>query len=185
MTKKYLKDKVLGLLRYSEVLLTTMTEESKRINANVDEMLGLINKGENFDNLFDNYKFDRIYYNLFEGKIIKVYANVAELYKLAKDEGVEFSKEETVKLETILKQEEDAQFFAFVEGKVVPKNDEVVKLMKDHISKQDNSNLKEQFIRDAKENFNKMKEQAKIVDYNSAVDVVAPAVEEVAYEEIE
>jgi hypothetical protein len=185
MTKKYLKDKVLDLLRYSEVLLTTMTKESERINANVDEMLGLINKGENFDNLFDNYKFDRIYYNLFEGEIIKVYANVAELYKLAKDEGVEFSKEEIEKLETILKQEEDAQFFAFVNDEVVPKNEEVVKLMKDHISKQDNSTLKEQFVRDARENFDKMKEQAKVVDYNSVADVVAPAVEEIAYEEVE
>lgn len=185
MTKKYLKDKVLNLLRYSEVLLTTMTEESKRINANVDEMLGLINKGEDFDKLFDNYKFDRIYYNLFEGEIIKVYADVAELYKLAKEEDVKFSKEETVKLETILKQEEDAQFFAFVDDKVVPKNEEVVRLMKDHISKQDNSNLKEQFVRDAKENFSKMKEQANVVDYNSTVNTVAPAVEEIAYEEIE
>lgn len=148
-------------------------------------MLGLINKGENFDNLFDNYKFDRIYYNLFEGEIIKVYANVAELYKLAKEEDVKFSKEETVKLETILKQEEDAQFFAFVDDKVVPKNEEVVRLMKDHISKQDNSNLKEQFVRDAKENFSKMKEQANVVDYNSTVNTVAPAVEEIAYEEIE
>lgn len=185
MTKKYLKDKVLDLLRYSEVLLTTMTEESKRINANVDEMLKLINKGEDFDNLFDDYKFDRIYYNLFDGEIVKVYANIAELYKLAKYEEVKFSKEETAKLEIILKQEEDAQFFAFVNDKVVPKNDEVVKRAKDHISEQDNAILKEMFVRDAKENFSKMKEQAKIVGYNSTVDVVAPAVEEVAYEEIE
>lgn len=185
MTKKYLKDKVLDLLRYSEVLLTTMTEESKRINANVDEMLKLINKGEDFDNLFDDYKFDRIYYNLFDGEIVKVYANIAELYKLAKYEEVKFSKEETAKLEIILKQEEDAQFFAFVNDKVVPKNDEVVKRAKDHIFEQDNSVLKEMFVRDVKENFNKMKEQAKIVGYNSTVDVVAPAAKEVAYEEIE
>lgn len=31
MTKKYLKDKVLDLLRYSEVLLTTMTEELREL----------------------------------------------------------------------------------------------------------------------------------------------------------
>ena len=179
VSKDKLKERVLGLLVYSEVLLKTMKDDSERINNNVNVMIELVSKGQNFDDLFNEYKYDRVYYNLYEGEIIRTYAKIVELYSYAKEEGVEFSKTDTEKLELLLKQEEDSQFFAFEGGKVIPKNDEVVDLMKKHIAEQDNESFKEQFVREVKDNFDKVKSQAKVVGYDK------PLPDEVEYEEIE
>lgn len=179
MSLDKLKERVLGLLVYSEVLLKTMKEDSERINNNVNVMIELVGKGRNFDDLFNEYKYDRVYYNLYEGEIIRTYAKIVELYSYAKDCGVVFSKVDSEKLELLLKQEEDSQFFAFEGGKVIPKNDEVVELMKKHIAEQDNESFKEQFVREVKDNFDKVKSQAKVVGYDK------PLPDEVEYEEIE
>ena len=66
VSKDKLKERVLGLLVYSEVLLKTMKDDSERINNNVNVMIELVSKDQNFDDLFNEYKYDRVYYNLYE-----------------------------------------------------------------------------------------------------------------------
>ena len=192
--KETLKERVLYLLHYTDALLKKMTSESERINNNVNVMIELAYRDEDIDSMLDDYKCDRIYYNLYEGEITKSYSRLVELYKLAKEQKVVFSEGETNRLELLVQQEEDGQFFSFKDNEIVPKNEEVVKLMKKHISEQNGEAFKEQFIKDIKENFSKVKEQATQVghsyktedlQYKPLEDEPGRVVEDIDFEEIE
>lgn len=192
--KETLKERVLYLLHYTDALLKKMTSESERINNNVNVMIEMVHKDKDIDSMLDDYKCDRIYYNLYEGEITKSYSRLVELYKLAKEQKVVFSEGDTKRLELLVQQEEDGQFFSFKDNEIVPKNEEVVKLMKKHISEQDGEAFKEQFIKDIKENFNKVKQQATQVghtyktedlEYKPLEEEPGPVVEDIDFEEIE
>ena len=164
--KEELKNRVLYLLKYTDALLNKMGSESTRINNNVQQMAENVRKGVNVDNALNEYKYDRVYYNLYEGEIVKSYARLVELYTLALSQGVDFDKKDKEHLDLLIQQEEEGQFFAYRDGDIIPKNEEVVRLMKEHIAQQDDNAFKEQFIKDVLENFDKMQSQAKEVGHN-------------------
>lgn len=164
--KEELKNRVLYLLKYTDALLNKMGSESTRINNNVQQMAENVRKGVNVDNALNEYKYDRVYYNLYEGEIVKSYARLVELYTLALSQGVDFDKKDKERLDLLIQQEEEGQFFAYRDGDIIPKNEEVVRLMKEHIAQQDDKGFKEQFIKDVLENFDKMQSQAKEVGHD-------------------
>lgn len=164
--KEELKSRVLYLLFYTKALIETMNLEAERINNNVRLMAENIKKGINVDEAFKEYKFDRVYFNLYGDEIIKSQARLVELYSFALSQDVEFDKFDKERLDLIVEQEGEVQFFKEEKSHIVPKNEEVVRLMKEHIAQQDDNAFKEQFIKDVLENFDKMQSQAKEVGHD-------------------
>ena len=177
--KETLKERVLYLLHYTDALLKKMTSESERINNNVNVMIEMVHKDKDIDSMLEDYKCDRIYYNLYEGEITKSYSRLVELYKLAKEQKVVFSEGDTKRLELLVQQEEDGQFFSFKDNEIVPKNEEVVKLMKKHISEQDGEAFKEQATQVGHTY------KTEDLEYKSLEEEPGPVVEEIDFEEIE
>lgn len=164
--KEELKNRVLYLLFYTKALIDTMDLEAERINNNVRLMAENVKKAINVDKAFEEYKFDRVYFNLYGDEIIKSQARLVELYSFALSQGVEFVKFDKERLDLIVEQEEEVQFFTEEKSHIVPKNEEVVRLMKERIAQQDDKSFKEQFIKDVLENFEKMQSQAKEVGHD-------------------
>ncbi len=189
--KEELKNRVLYLLKYTDALLNKMDSEAVRINNNVRLMVENVRNGVNVDEALNEYKYDRVYYNLYEGEIVKSFGCLFELYTLALSQGVGFEKKDKERLDLLVQQEEERQFFAFQNNEIVPKSEEVVKLIKERIAQQDGKGFKEQFIKDATENYDKILSQAKEFGHDfkpselEYVSIEEPAVDVEAEEVIE
>lgn len=172
--KEILKERVIHLLDYLEALNEKVESEAARINKNAQVMSEEVHKSGNVsDELFNNYKFDRVLYSLYEGEVFKTFFRIAEVYKLCLIEGVVFQDKYKKRLDNIFKEEEEQQFFIFENGEIRYKDGTIKGLIEKGILEKDNSVLKKQFMESVKNN---------LVDEND-FSKSAPSIETLTKEE--